>query len=950
MKRVTVFCLAFALGIAGIAFSQDDYADAKAAYTKRDYSNAIVLLSQAAKTTYDNTKLWAIYRLEAECFFQTGEYHLAYQLYTSLQRYENGADESARLGFRKALCLFYQKDYRAALSELINCYSSSLYHPEILYLCGVCQLELGGATDAADFFKRVIKDYPSAPIIASAYLSLAKIYYDNRQYEISIRIYDKVRQAYPNFQSDPSLDYREGLCYYRLEQYEKAEKCFSLMMRLKSSPFHSGALYYSALIRLKAHDAKQAANRLEAILTDCSDSEYAADARSKLGNLRFENGQYQAAIETVMPLLRQLPQKPEQLYEDALIIAVDASYRLNSCQDALSLMDNWEKSGNPLTAELVYRKALIYRTLNDIQLSDTYFGICIAKYGSTPEGSKSLYQRGINCEMAKKPEQAADLYNLYLLSKPSQQETQKTEGRLAALYEKLTNYNKAVAANLVLMENASTTDVRDSAYRSLIRLYIKLNQPEDAAALIKAFIEKYPKSKLIALSYFTLGVIEYNRKQSDEAKNYFLKIVSDYPDSEYFGEALMNTGRIYYKQERFESGKEWLKPYLNSVSDKQIKTGLLTITGWYQFRLKEYADAAASFKSAAQLTDDSATKINLYIAVAKSTENQGKPLEAIDQYKKLYTVTTNRSIKAMILSDLYRLCTSVEDTSFAETAFRTLTNDFPESDIAAETVFLKAENCFNSGYYPQAIELFARYIRSYPNKPLTEPAYYWTAWCYLNQNDRPKAVEAFEKYLAKYPSGETAATALLKLGEIYYSLNNIARSRQYYQSLIERFPESGDADRSKLALWELTEKEKSGYNEEKLYRNWIDQAKTPEAKAAGMLKLSEYLIAKERLPEAVELLREIAQTTKSAEAAMAAYQLGAIAEKSGEPDEAIEWYLKIFTEYKYGVYYPQTLYAIAECYIGKGEKQTAAKYLERIIENYPDTEWAKKASMLKAGN
>ncbi len=74
-------------------------------------------------------------------------------------------------------------------------------------------------------FKRLIKDYPNSQYIPDAYLSFGEYYFEQKDIENALKFYDRVLQ-FPESRVYGFAQYKEGWCYFNLQDYKKALEIF----------------------------------------------------------------------------------------------------------------------------------------------------------------------------------------------------------------------------------------------------------------------------------------------------------------------------------------------------------------------------------------------------------------------------------------------------------------------------------------------------------------------------------------------------------------------------------------------------------------------------------------------------------------------------------------------------------------------------------------------------
>lgn len=112
------------------------------------------------------------------------------------------------------------------------------------------------------------------------------------------------------------------------------------------------------------------------------------------------------------------------------------------------------------------------------------------------------------------------------------------------------------------------TQKEQSAYQVAIDFILKSKDYDKAISAFTAFVTDYPKSALVANSYYWLGQL-YNKKQKfTQSQKYFSTVVSDFPKSPKRSDALFQVGLINEKLGYLKSAKKsyrkLLKEYPNS--------------------------------------------------------------------------------------------------------------------------------------------------------------------------------------------------------------------------------------------------------------------------------------------------------------------------------------------------------------------------------------------------
>tara|TARA_B100000073_G_scaffold341822_1_gene343825 strand:+ start:801 stop:1637 length:837 start_codon:yes stop_codon:yes gene_type:complete len=109
---------------------------------------------------------------------------------------------------------------------------------------------------------------------------------------------------------------------------------------------------------------------------------------------------------------------------------------------------------------------------------------------------------------------------------------------------------------------------------------------------------------------------------------------------------------------------------------------------------------------------------------------------------------------------------------------------FPQSIWAPRSALMAAYSYYNDEYYDSAIEEVERFLKTYPNHPRTDYAYYLLAILYYDQivdetkdlNSLLKSKEYFQLIIEKYPTTDYATDSSFKIELI----NEILASKEIY--------------------------------------------------------------------------------------------------------------------------------------------------------------------------
>ncbi|HDN67873.1 MAG TPA: outer membrane protein assembly factor BamD [Firmicutes bacterium] len=157
-------------------------------------------------------------------------------------------------------------------------------------------------------------------------------------------------------------------------------------------------------------------------------------------------------------------------------------------------------------------------------------------------------------------------------------------------------------------------------------------------------------------------------------------------------------------------------------------------------------------------------------------------------------------------------------------AFRTITTNFPGSDLVDDAQYGLGEAYFRSGEYSSAISEYEKLSREYPLSGYVEKAQFRIGQCYLRQSlpaqldqeNTYRALERFNRFIQEYPDSDLIPQARQKIlqcrtklaekdylnGRLYARLRAFDAALYYYQKVVDQF---GETKWSALAQLEIGE-------------------------------------------------------------------------------------------------------------------------------------------------
>jgi outer membrane protein assembly factor BamD (BamD/ComL family) len=125
---------------------------------------------------------------------------------------------------------------------------------------------------------------------------------------------------------------------------------------------------------------------------------------------------------------------------------------------------------------------------------------------------------------------------------------------------------------------------------------------------------------------------------------------------------------------------------------------------------------------------------------------------------------------------------------------------------------------------------YASFIKHFPKDSLTMKFTFKAANLNMNMGDGAKAIELFDKFIATYPDEPKAIVSMFFKAYIYENqLKNLEKAKELYLQFVEKYPNSDFAKDARMALQNL------GKSPEQMVREFEERQKADSIRVADSL-------------------------------------------------------------------------------------------------------------------
>lgn len=547
-----------------------DYYHVGLSYSKTgNYSDAAANLS---KVTSGNDALAqnAYYNL-AICCLEIGDKKRARTAFdaASRQNYDKAVAEDAH--FNK-LKLAYElnfspfNDLVTQLLDFLKLYPNTLHRDEAYSLIGKALVSTKNYEQAFETMEKVEhKDFSLCSALQRIAFSHAmELYSDGDTDGASQFLENSLR--YGDY--DPKLKARayfwQGECLYSGGKVSEArDKYLTFINAYQAAevPEFYTAHYDVAYTYFNTKDYANARRwfiKFVSVGSSAADPVQMADAYNRLGDCLYVERDFKGAIKYYSDAACKSAAKADySLLQEGICLGLLGDYqaKLAKLSDVIS---KYPKS--VYVDNAYFETARAYVALGQIKEAIYNYKIVKERYPKGSLASQAMLQLGLLYYNNNEFDNSMAFYKRVINEYPSTPEAADALAGLRNVYMERGDYDGYIAYTSTLGSFAHVGEAeRDSLlFVSASNLQFNMNQPDEAKAAYKRYLETSPSGRNITPASYFLGNIYYAESQFDDALPLY-QFVASQPRSVFTEDALLRSGELLYKSDKFADALETFK-------------------------------------------------------------------------------------------------------------------------------------------------------------------------------------------------------------------------------------------------------------------------------------------------------------------------------------------------------------------------------------------------------
>lgn len=479
------------------------------------------------------------------------------------------------------------------------------------------------------------------------------------------------------------------------------------------------------------------------------------------------------------------------------------------------------------------------------------------------------YQKVATPEMLQK---AIDLYNQLLKEYPDSPNKKFCLYQIAAADVELKKYDDAIALYNKIISDYPDDQNIDNAWFQMARAYKDSGREEEAIA---PFMKISRKSKQLFTTARLFTAQTYMKGgKFQEALDSMKYAVEDTSAID----SVKNLSRIYIMmgsssrslgEQKKDNAlyQDAIQYYTKSIdlNDADTKEQASVFRAGVLITINQFAQAETDLRQLMKSTDPQIQR-DAQMRMAMISVKQNKSQQAIETYLGLYNSTQDPKEKVEFLRNIIQISAMANDTNnllkysnmmiesdiaegkkpensqafYKEEAYYYLADTFEKQGELKKAIeyYLDGYKKFPNSYFssdmllkvgviyltrlntePNALdnaaEYFDKYIKSFPDTPMTPMAHYYLGFCYYNGRRFTEASQTFRSFADRYPNSEFTPEAVFYYADCNYNLGNMDEAVKWFNTVIQRYPTHEKAEEAFFTkAWALLDlqKEEEGIN------------------------------------------------------------------------------------------------------------------------------------------
>jgi TolA-binding protein len=866
------------------------------------------------------------------------------------------------------------KQARADLQGYLRRYPHDPLNAQVLTYLGQLALDAGDAQFAAENFRQALNQFPESELApacrfglaralekqgdpraasqlfeqlaaeggnltSDALMHLAACRYEDAQYDAAIAALDRLAREYPQNRYADRASMLRGWSLFELGRYRESVVEFR---RLATGDESSAeAQYWYGLAQKKLGEWQQAAETLSAAAKAQPDGRWAAAMHYHAGDA-WLLAQHSAQADDEFAAVLRFPES--EWVDDALLGQTRVALAKGDYErvEKLVAQHATEHAGGALQRD--FQRALAAAYINSGRPAAA---IDLLAELVRDDAAGSAHERRLLAQAYQRAgnnEQALEVLS-QLPPGESDHEVLLTRG-LALLC--LERFAEALPCFEVCIARHAEGPTAALALAEACYCQLKLGDSDRARVSYARLCREFADEAVLVPAVQRLADLALTSGEVDFAQELYERLSAQQTSTDAAAQGLFGLGRIAFRQADYFTAADRLRELIATYPDSCYLAEARLLGGTALEKSGNSDAAQAMFRQVYQQHADSPLAAQAMLAAARLHRKSKQSKEAIELYQWLIDRSDSVVAKDMALYELAWVLRDNDAPDEAEAYFRRIHDDFPASTYWADATYRLAEQARISGQSGAAAELLDQLIASDSAGSLREYALYLRGQIAAEMQEWSRTASAMQRLLDEHPASPLVRQAEFWLAEALYRQNDWEAAAERF----ERLTAAASGNEDWLALVTLRRAQIRAQRED--WDTAYEIASTISAAFPNFRQQHEvdYLLGRclaneARFEDARAAYKRATQSEsggKSEVAAMAQWMIGESFFHQRDYEAAIQAYLRVEILYAYPTWQAAALLQAGKCYELLGQQAKAIELYSRLVEVYPETQFADEAA------
>lgn len=760
--------------------------------------------------------------------------------------------------------------------------------------------------DAIEALERALPTLDDANQSKAVFL-IAESYNALNDFENATRFYRRYINRSENEQQARIAHYGLGWVYHKQEIYHWAADAFG-NAAIGNDDIARKGLYYKAVNNKLAGRYQPALDAFREFGNRFAGGVFFEQAYYEWAVSAFEVGFYGEAIEALLPLARNV----EQLENPGKVLTfLGEVYFANSeytrALETFELASERTDLDEALKRQAQFQIAWVRYSNQAYPQAQPEFEEVYNQWPDSELGGEALFWSADSHFQNQNYGPAASQYDRFIQENPNHELIGAAKYALGWAYFKMGDYENATGPLIDFLENYdppsialfpydTDTQLRigdafyaqgnyqqaleyykqtigaepggDYAMFQVANSYYRMNRNFDAVTEFRRMLRIYPFSSLREQAQYNVAYIYLNTGNYDQAVEEFETVINRFPDTEWAARAQYNIGDAFYNAGEYEQaieeyrrvlegypGSSYILEAVNGIQFAQLSAG----------REDESTDVLEEFLDE---NPTSGTADRLRFRQAENTLQSGDYEGAVAEFRQYLRITNDEQMMPEAYFNLADAYQRMEQFNQAAEAYRTIIDDFPESDRAAPSYAELGQILLENEEYKEALSIYEKLAELDAN--FQQEAYLGMGRASLGLGDITAARQQFERVLSLNEGNDAARAGL---GKVLLEDGRVEEARRFFSMVSDNNSTAVGAESQYLigvSYLEAGDRERALEEFSKVqvlyeaYDSWVAEAQ---------YKTAEIYIREGRRGDARSLLNSIVDTYPGTAGAEKAQQL-----------------------------------------------------------------------------